>query len=70
MVGVLKVCGFIIFLATIVSGIVHHKYVYDRFNDFSDNDFKIVFPDEFEERKSTLVLVNVVSEIIFIILLV
>lgn len=52
----------LIFFVTIVNCTVHHKYIYDRFNDFSDNDYRIVFPDEFEERKSTLVLVNVVSE--------
>lgn len=61
MIGVLRGCICVLFFVTIVNSIVHHKYVYDRFNDFSDTDFKIVFPDEFEERKSTLLLVNVVS---------
>lgn len=68
MTEVLKVCGCVIFFATIVQSIVHHKYVYDRFNDFSDNDFKIVFPDELEEKKGSLVLVNVVSLLLFFIL--
>lgn len=60
MIGVIRVCFCIIFLVTFVNSIVHHKYVFDRFNDFSENDYKIVFPDEFEEQKSTLLLVNVV----------
>lgn len=66
MTVVLKVCGCVIFLATMVNSIVHNKYVYDRFNDSSDNDFKIVLPDESEEPKSTLVLVNVVSVLVLI----
>lgn len=63
MTEVLKVFVCLIFLVTIVNGIVHHKYVFDRFNDFSENDYNIVFPDKLEERQNTLVLVNVVSKI-------
>lgn len=61
--SILRGCGCVLFFVTIVSSTVHHKYIYDRFNDFSDNDVKIVFPDQIEKEKSTLLLVNVVSNV-------
>lgn len=61
MIEVLRICGCVLFLVAIVHSTVHHTYINDRFNDFSENDYRIVFPDELEQQKSTLVLVNVVS---------
>nr|XP_023029732.1 uncharacterized protein LOC111517716 [Leptinotarsa decemlineata] len=41
-----------------VSGTVHHNYIFNRFDSFSDNDYRIIFPNR-EDSEGTLQLVNV-----------
>lgn len=45
-----------------VSGVVHHNYVNNRFDEFSQDDFNEAFPSPAgEDEEDTLLLVNVVS---------
>lgn len=55
-------CAIFLFIAS-VSGVVHHNYVNNRFDEFSEDDFNEAFPapPSSAEEEDTLMLVSVVS---------